>query len=66
MVIIGHAYDHQSQQYVPCNDQNDITSGKENEPSKAPDGTNSRKVIIPAPVAIITSSDKTEFITEIK
>ncbi|GKD50114.1 hypothetical protein Tco_1279090, partial [Tanacetum coccineum] len=55
---IWYSYDHQSQQYVPCNDQNNKTSGKENEPSKAPDGSNSRKVVISAPAATITSSDK--------
>ncbi|KAJ9549816.1 hypothetical protein OSB04_022359 [Centaurea solstitialis] len=56
---IWYSYDHQSQQYVPCNDQNDKASGKENEATKAPDGSNSRKVVISAPAATVTSSDKT-------
>ncbi|KAI3713587.1 hypothetical protein L1987_72168 [Smallanthus sonchifolius] len=56
---IWYSYDHQSQQYVPCNDQNDKASGKENEPAKSSDGSNTRKVVISAPAATITSSDKT-------
>ncbi|KAK1438457.1 hypothetical protein QVD17_04266 [Tagetes erecta] len=56
---IWYSYDHQSQQYVPCNDQNDKASGKENEPAKTSDGSNTRKVIISAPAATITSNDKT-------
>ncbi|KAF6153992.1 hypothetical protein GIB67_037696 [Kingdonia uniflora] len=49
-----YSYDHQTQQYVPCVDQNDnkATPVKStNEPSKAPD---SRKVVISAPAATIT------------
>ncbi|XP_071705449.1 SUPPRESSOR OF ABI3-5-like isoform X2 [Rutidosis leptorrhynchoides] len=59
---IWYSYDQQSQQYIPCNNdqsQNNI-SEKENEPVKASsDGSNSRKVVISAPAATITtSSDK--------
>ncbi|KAL8266772.1 hypothetical protein R6Q59_004116 [Mikania micrantha] len=56
---IWYSYDHQSQQYVPCNDQNDKASGKENEPAKSADGSNTRKVVISAPAATTISSDKT-------
>lgn len=56
---IWYSYDHQSQQYVPCNDQNDKASGKENESAKTSDGSNTRKVVISAPAATITSNDKT-------
>ncbi|KAK9052979.1 hypothetical protein SSX86_029609 [Deinandra increscens subsp. villosa] len=56
---IWYSYDNQSQQYVPCNDQNDKASGKENEPAKSTDGSNTRKVVISAPAATISSSDKT-------
>ncbi|KAI3494778.1 hypothetical protein L1887_40389 [Cichorium endivia] len=51
---IWYSYDHQSQQYVPCNDQND--NKKENEPSKAPEGSNTRKVVISAPAATVTAT----------
>ncbi|KAF9591605.1 hypothetical protein IFM89_004834 [Coptis chinensis] len=55
-----YTYDHQTQQYVPCADQNDgKVSGKpSNEASKTSDGAGSRKVVISAPAATITSSDK--------
>ncbi|XP_059656730.1 SUPPRESSOR OF ABI3-5 isoform X2 [Cornus florida] len=56
---IWYSYDHQTQQYVPCTDQNDNkTSGKQTESSKASDGSNNRKVVISAPAATITSNDK--------
>ncbi|KAM0019988.1 putative OCRE domain-containing protein [Helianthus debilis subsp. tardiflorus] len=43
---IWYSYDHQSQRYVPCNDQNDKASGKEYEPAKSSKGSNTRKVVI--------------------
>ncbi|KAM0059809.1 putative G-patch domain, RNA recognition motif domain, Zinc finger, RanBP2-type, OCRE [Helianthus debilis subsp. tardiflorus] len=58
---IWYSYDHQTQQYVPCNDQNDKASGKESketEPAKSSNGSNTRKVVISAPAATITSNDK--------
>ncbi|KAA8524815.1 hypothetical protein F0562_011238 [Nyssa sinensis] len=56
---IWYSYDDQTQQYVPCTDQNDNkTSGKQTEPSKASDGSNNRKVVISAPAATITSNEK--------
>ncbi|KAA8526580.1 hypothetical protein F0562_008217 [Nyssa sinensis] len=56
---IWYSYNHQKQQYVPCTDQNDNkTSGKQTEPSKASDGPNNRKVVISAPAATITSNEK--------
>ncbi|XP_076906160.1 SUPPRESSOR OF ABI3-5-like [Bidens hawaiensis] len=56
---IWYSYDHQTQQYVPCNDQSDKAAGKETETAKSSDGSNARKVVISAPAATITSSDKT-------
>ncbi|XP_071696312.1 SUPPRESSOR OF ABI3-5-like isoform X2 [Rutidosis leptorrhynchoides] len=53
---IWYSYDQQSQQYMPCNDQNNKTSENEKQPVKA---SNSRKVVISAPAATITSTDKT-------
>lgn len=54
-----YTYDQQTLQYVPCVDQNDSkTSGKTTETSKISDGSSSRKVVISAPAATITSSDK--------
>ncbi|XP_010663841.1 SUPPRESSOR OF ABI3-5 isoform X2 [Vitis vinifera] len=54
-----YSYDHSTQQYVPCTDQNDTkTSGKQSESSKASDSSNSRKVVISAPAATITSNEK--------
>uniref|UniRef100_A0A5B7AK28 Putative RNA-binding protein 5-B isoform X1 n=1 Tax=Davidia involucrata TaxID=16924 RepID=A0A5B7AK28_DAVIN len=56
---IWYSYNHHTQQYVPCTDQNDNkTSGKQTEPSKASDGSNNRKVVISAPAATITSNEK--------
>ncbi|OVA02493.1 G-patch domain [Macleaya cordata] len=54
-----YSYDQQTQQYVPCVDQNNKTSGKpSNESSKTSDGASNRKVVISAPAATITSSEK--------
>ncbi|XP_057508423.1 SUPPRESSOR OF ABI3-5-like isoform X1 [Actinidia eriantha] len=56
---IWYSYDHRTQQYVPCSDQNDNkTSGKQTESSKASEGSNNRKVVISAPAATITSNEK--------
>ncbi|KAL6999354.1 hypothetical protein U1Q18_000515 [Sarracenia purpurea var. burkii] len=56
---IWYSYDHQTQQYVPCSDQNENkTSGKHSESSKTSDGSNNRKVVISAPAATITSNEK--------
>ncbi|XP_059640050.1 SUPPRESSOR OF ABI3-5-like isoform X2 [Cornus florida] len=56
---IWYSYDNQKQQYVPCTGQNDdTTSGKQTEPSKASDGSINRKVVISAPAATITSAEK--------
>ncbi|XP_052210525.1 SUPPRESSOR OF ABI3-5 [Diospyros lotus] len=55
---IWYSYDHQSQQYVPCTNQSDNKmDGKQTEVSKASDGF-SRKVVISAPAATITSNEK--------
>ncbi|XP_057976476.1 SUPPRESSOR OF ABI3-5 isoform X2 [Malania oleifera] len=54
-----YSYDHQTQQYIPCTDQSDNkSSGKQSGPSKASDSTNNRKVVISAPAATITSTEK--------
>ncbi|XP_026401567.1 SUPPRESSOR OF ABI3-5-like isoform X3 [Papaver somniferum] len=57
-----YSYDHQSQQYVPCTDQDDNkASGKPSNDtsSKALDGANSNKrVVISAPAATISSNEK--------
>ncbi|XP_077237174.1 suppressor of abi3-5 isoform X2 [Tasmannia lanceolata] len=55
-----YSYDHQTQQYVPIDQtQSDKTSGKSTtEPSKTSDSTNNRKVVISAPAATITTSEK--------
>ncbi|GMP95585.1 hypothetical protein CsSME_00044576 [Camellia sinensis var. sinensis] len=56
---IWYSFDQQSQQYVPCTDQNNNKiDGKQTESSKASDGSNNRKVVISAPAATITSNEK--------
>ncbi|KAK3037341.1 hypothetical protein RJ639_032103 [Escallonia herrerae] len=55
---VWYSYDQQTQQYVPCADQNDKTAGNQTEPSKPSDGPNSRKVVISAPAATIVSNEK--------
>ncbi|XP_039002954.1 SUPPRESSOR OF ABI3-5-like isoform X2 [Hibiscus syriacus] len=51
-----YSYDHQSQQYIPCSDQNEPR--KQAEPSKGGDGSSNTKVIISAPAATVTSVEK--------
>ncbi|PIA36312.1 hypothetical protein AQUCO_03400305v1 [Aquilegia coerulea] len=55
-----YTYDNQTQQYVPCVDQNDNKASEKptNEASKTSDGPSKRKVVISAPAATITSSEK--------
>ncbi|KAK4423624.1 suppressor of abi3-5, partial [Sesamum alatum] len=55
---LWYSFDQQTQQYIPCADQNDKTAEKQNETSKALDGSNSRKVVISAPAATVTSNEK--------
>ncbi|KAK6935037.1 G-patch domain [Dillenia turbinata] len=56
---VWYSYDHQTQQYVPCTDQNESkTSGTQSEPQKTSDDSKSRKVVISAPAATITSNEK--------
>lgn len=53
---VWYSYDHQSQQYIPCTDQNDNKMNtSQSELSKVPDGSNDRKVVISAPATISTS-----------
>ncbi|KNA09587.1 hypothetical protein SOVF_152290 isoform B [Spinacia oleracea] len=55
---VWYSYDHQTQQYVPCVDQNaNKTVEKESEAPKAENST-TRKVVISAPAATIISSEK--------
>ncbi|GAB4857752.1 hypothetical protein Ancab_015660 [Ancistrocladus abbreviatus] len=55
---LWYSYDHQTQQYVPCPDQNaGNLSDKQSDASKA-ENNNSRKVVISAPAATITSNEK--------
>lgn len=55
---IWYSYDHQSQQYIPCTEQNDKkASVQQNEPSKT-DASNNKKVVISAPAATVTSVEK--------
>ncbi|KAK9017908.1 hypothetical protein V6N11_000905 [Hibiscus sabdariffa] len=54
-----YSYDHQSQQYIPCSDQNDsIIPSKQAEPSKGGDGSSTTQVVISAPAATITLVEK--------
>uniref|UniRef100_A0A2P2MAC0 Uncharacterized protein n=1 Tax=Rhizophora mucronata TaxID=61149 RepID=A0A2P2MAC0_RHIMU len=56
---VWYSYDHHTQQYIPCSDQNDNkTSSKQSEQSKPLDGSNNRKVVISAPAATISSVEK--------
>ncbi|KAL2546541.1 suppressor of abi3-5 [Forsythia ovata] len=55
---IWYSYDNHTQQYIPCADQNDKNAVKQSETSKASDGSNSKKVVISAPAATITSNEK--------
>ncbi|XP_027347442.1 SUPPRESSOR OF ABI3-5 isoform X4 [Abrus precatorius] len=56
---IWYSYDHQTQQYIPCTDQNqNKTSNNEAEPPKASDGSSSKKVVISAPATTVTSAEK--------
>ncbi|XP_057422392.1 SUPPRESSOR OF ABI3-5 isoform X2 [Lotus japonicus] len=56
---IWYSYDHQTQQYIPCTDQNqNKTANSESEPSKASDGPSSKKVVISAPATTVTSIEK--------
>jgi len=53
---IWYSYDHQTQQYIPCTDQNDNkTPGNQSELPKA---SSNRKVVISAPAITVTSVEK--------
>ncbi|XP_024024380.1 SUPPRESSOR OF ABI3-5 isoform X2 [Morus notabilis] len=56
---LWYSYDHQTQQYIPCTDQNNNkASTGHSEFSKAADGSNDRKVVISAPATTSTSLEK--------
>ena len=56
---IWYTYDHQTQQYLPCTDQNDNKApGNQSELPRASDGSSNRKVIISAPATTVTSVEK--------
>lgn len=54
---IWYSYDHQTQQYVPADQNNNKASEKQAEPSKASDNT-TRKVVISAPASTIAPDEK--------
>ncbi|KAJ7963485.1 SUPPRESSOR OF ABI3-5 like [Quillaja saponaria] len=56
---IWYSYDNQSQQYIPCTDQNDSKMpGSQSELVKLSDGSSNKKVVISAPAITITSVEK--------
>ncbi|KAJ8752146.1 hypothetical protein K2173_003754 [Erythroxylum novogranatense] len=56
---IWYKFDNQTQQYIPCTDQNeDKASSKQPEQSKLSDGSNDRKVVISAPATTVTPVEK--------
>ncbi|XP_030953203.1 SUPPRESSOR OF ABI3-5 isoform X2 [Quercus lobata] len=56
---IWYSFDNQTQQYIPCTDQNDNkTSGNQSGLPKALDGSSNRKVIISAPATTLISVEK--------
>ncbi|RRT75583.1 hypothetical protein B296_00013323 [Ensete ventricosum] len=56
---VWYSYDHQTQQYVPCNEQSNKAAGDmANETSKGSDGTASKKVVISAPATMVKSNEK--------
>ncbi|XP_015880130.3 SUPPRESSOR OF ABI3-5 isoform X1 [Ziziphus jujuba] len=56
---IWYSYDQQTQQYIPCTDQNDNkTSTSQTELSKVSDGSNNRKVVISARATTSSSVEK--------
>ncbi|CAK9173357.1 unnamed protein product [Ilex paraguariensis] len=52
-----YSYDNQTQQYVPCTDQNDKTADKQTDTSKTSEASNSRKVVISAPASTVSSNE---------
>ncbi|KAG4938891.1 hypothetical protein JHK85_045601 [Glycine max] len=54
---IWYSYDHQTQQYIPCTDQNQNKASNESEPSKVSDGSGSKKVIS-APATAVAPVEK--------
>ncbi|CAL9072409.1 unnamed protein product [Musa textilis] len=57
---VWYSYDHQTQQYVPCNEQsnNKVAGDMANETSKGSDGTASKKVVISAAATTVKSNEK--------
>lgn len=55
---IWYTYDHQKQEYVPCTDQRESSSGKDSEFPKTSEASSNKKVVISAPAATITSVEK--------
>ncbi|XWS30625.1 hypothetical protein CRYUN_Cryun23aG0001800 [Craigia yunnanensis] len=63
---IWYSYDNQSEQYIPCGDQNDNKKpGKQSEPSKGADGSSNKKVVISAPAATVTSVEKASSLPDV-
>lgn len=58
---VWYSYDQQTQQYVPCNDQNNTKAAGvvANENTKTSDSNTGKNVVISAPAATIKQSEKT-------
>jgi len=58
---VWYSYDQQTQQYVPCNDQNNTKAAGEaaSENTKTSDSNSGKKVVISAPAATIKQNEKT-------
>ncbi|OQU88938.1 hypothetical protein SORBI_3002G124600 [Sorghum bicolor] len=58
---VWYSYDQQTQQYVPCNDQNNTKAAGEaaSENTKTSDSNSGKKVVISAPAATTKQSEKT-------
>ncbi|KAF7831223.1 SUPPRESSOR OF ABI3-5 isoform X1 [Senna tora] len=56
---IWYSYDHKTQQYVACTDQTENKApNNQPEPSKASDGSSSKKVVISAPATTVTTVER--------
>ncbi|CAL5060086.1 unnamed protein product [Urochloa decumbens] len=58
---VWYSYDQQTQQYIPCNDQNNtkLAGVVANENTKTSDSNSGKKVVISAPAATVKQSEKT-------
>jgi RNA-binding protein 5/10 len=58
---VWYSFDQQTQQYVPCTDQNNTKAADKvaNEATKTSESSSSKKVVISAPAATVKQSKKT-------